>query len=97
MQIGSGHSALSLSLLKALGAQSGAQGGAQNATTSGAAATPADPRAATTAAARTETSQAATKTSPQASRPGASAGMQAAAAVDGGPLPPRGSFVDLRA
>jgi hypothetical protein len=96
MQIGSGHSALSLSLLKALGAQSGGQ----NATTSGAAATPADPRAA--AAARTGTSQAAApqtsaQVSPKASGPGVSAAMQPAAALDGGPLPPRGSFVDLRA
>ncbi|WP_340116091.1 hypothetical protein [Pelagibius sp. 7325] len=100
MQIGSGPSALSPSLLKALGAQ----GGAHNAAPSGAAATPGDPRA--TAAARTGTFQAtapqasakaAPSASPNASGPDLSAATQPVAAVGGGPLPPRGSFVDLRA
>ena len=67
MQIGSGQSALSLALLKALGSQT---------------ATPA--AAAEAAAAKTAPAAAPAKSPP-------------AAGLDGASLPPRGSFVDLRA
>ncbi len=78
MQIGSGQSALSLALLKALGSHTEAPAAAAEAT------------AAKTAPAKAETVRTETVRTPAAPP------AHAAAGLDGGTLPPRGSFVDLR-
>ena len=87
MQIGSGQSALSLSLLKVLGSPSAASPGT-------AAASGADAAAAKAALAK----EAAVKAAGGGDAPGVTSRVPAAACGDsGGCTPPRGSFVDFRA